>query len=173
MLKILLYPDPRLRQMSKPVDEITDEVRFKASVLTQLVRGQIGMGLAAPQLGWPVRLVVFMESCGAKDSTVIVNPEVVENSGPKLRIEEGCLSIPHVFGRVRRKSRVTVQGTDLDGEPVTITSTGLTGRCLLHEIDHLDGILFIDRLSPVKKQSIRRKLRALEAAALETDRGSR
>ena len=102
------------------------------------------------------------------DELVVINPEVIEKGGGTWTMEEGCLSLPGINGKVKREKRVVFAGSGLDGEGFEIEADGLVGRCLLHEYDHLDGVLFIDRLSSAKKQSIKRKLRELEDEAAET-----
>ena len=96
---------------------------------------------------------------------VFINPEIVERSEDLEPYEEGCLSLPGIRGKVKRERKIKLSGTDLDGNPIELKADGLVARCILHEYDHLDGVLFIDRLSPAKRQSIKRKLRELEAEA--------
>jgi len=163
-LRILTYPDPRLRKKSEPIAEVTDETRERARAMFPVMYEDQGIGLAAPQVGWHVRLFVVNVTGKPEDELVIVNPEVVEKTGGMWLFEEGCLSLPGIRGKVKREKQIVVHGQDLDGEPIEIEADGLVARCILHEYDHLDGILFIDRLSPAKKQSIKRKLRDLEAA---------
>lgn len=160
--QVLKYPDPRLRQKAVPITEITPEVRQRARALFPLMYEEHGIGLAAPQVGWGVRLFVVNISGRPEDELVVVNPEIVEKKGGTWVMEEGCLSLPGIRGKVERERVVVIEGQDLDGNHVRIEADGLNGRCLLHEYDHLEGILFIDRLSPAKKQSIKRKLRELE-----------
>lgn len=159
---VIKYPDPRLRQKATPIREITADIRQRARSMFPLMYESQGIGLAAPQIGWGVRLFVVNVSGRPEDELVIVNPVVVEKSGGTWMFEEGCLSLPGIRGKVEREKVVVVEGQDLDGNPVRVQAEGLDGRCLLHEYDHLDGVLFIDRLSPAKKQSIKRRLRELE-----------
>lgn len=164
---ILVYPDPRLRQTSEPIAEITDEIRERAMAMFPIMYGDNGIGLAAPQIGWHVRLFV-VNVTGEPDKPehefVLVNPEIKTKGGGTWTMEEGCLSLPGIRGKVKREKEIVIHGTDLDGEPVEIECDGLIARVILHEYDHLDGVLFIDRLSAAKKQSIKRRLRELEAA---------
>lgn len=162
---ILTYPDPRLRQVSHPVAEITDEIREQALALFPAMYEDSGIGLAAPQVGWHVRIFVVNVTGKPEDELVFVNPEITERSGGMWSFEEGCLSLPGIRGKVKRERAIKLTGTDLDGEPIELEADGLVARCILHEYDHLDGVLFIDRLSPAKRQSIKRKLRELEAEA--------
>jgi peptide deformylase len=160
--RVLTYPDPRLRLKSEPIREITAEVRRRARAMFPLMYEERGIGLAAPQIGWNVRLFVVNVTGRPEDELVLVNPVCVEKKGGMWSFEEGCLSLPGIRGKVEREREVIFEGTDLDGEPVRLEARELPGRCLLHEYDHLDGVLFIDRLSPAKKQSIKRRLKELE-----------
>lgn len=160
--RVLVYPDPRLRRKAEPIAEVTPEVRQRARAMFPLMYEEHGIGLAAPQIGWNVRLFVMNLSGKPEDEVVVVNPTVVERKGGLWNFEEGCLSLPGIRGKVERERQVVIEGTDLDGNALRFELDGLAGRCMLHENDHLDGVLFIDRLSPAKKQSIKRRLRELE-----------
>jgi peptide deformylase len=162
---ILTYPDPKLRRKAEPLTEITDEVRERVANMFPLMYEAKGIGLAAPQIGWNVRLFVVNVSGEPEDELVLVNPKVLEKDGGFWTLEEGCLSLPGINGKVQREKRVVVEAEDLDGNVFEIEADGMVGRCILHEYDHLDGVLFIDRLSAAKKMSIKRKLRALEERA--------
>ncbi|MDB4947927.1 MAG: peptide deformylase [Gemmatimonadetes bacterium] len=118
-----------------------------------------GIGLAAPQVGISKRLIVVDVNEPEHRPFALLNPRVVETGDETEKMEEGCLSIPGVSGVVERPSRVVVEGTDPDGKPVRIEAAEMLGRCLLHEIDHLDGVLFIDRLSPLKRNMVLRRYR--------------
>ena len=159
---VIRYPDPRLRRTAEPVDEVTPEVVERAQAMFPLMYQERGIGLAAPQVGWNARIFVVNLSGDPEDEIVLVNPKILDEGGGTWRTEEGCLSLPGIYGKVTRVRKIKMVGHDLDGEEVTVEAEGMTARCLLHEYDHLDGILFIDRLSAVKKQAIKRKLRALE-----------
>lgn len=160
--QILVYPDPRLRQRAEPIAAVTDEVRRRARALFPLMYEDHGIGLAAPQVGWSVRLFVINITGKPEDEHVLVNPEIVERRGGLWDYEEGCLSLPGIRGKVKREREIVLKAQDLDGQPFELVCDGLTARCILHEYDHLDGTLFIDRLSPAKKQSLKRRLRELE-----------
>ena len=173
---ILVYPDPRLRVKSDPITEITDEIRERARAMFPIMYADNGIGLAAPQIGWHVRL--FVVNVTGDDNEpgqefVLVNPEIVEKGGGTWAMEEGCLSLPGIRGKVTREKEIVIRGTDLDGEELELTCDGLVARVILHEYDHLDGVLFIDRLSAAKKQSIKRKLRELEAEYEDRQQGVR
>jgi peptide deformylase len=160
--EVIRYPDPRLRRTAKPITEVTPELVARASGLFPLMYEEKGIGLAAPQVGWNVRLFVINLSGEPEDELILLNPVIEEESGGTWRAEEGCLSVPKIYGKVTRSRKIRMVGWNLEGEEIEVEAEGMVARCLLHEYDHLDGILFIDRLSAVKKQAIKRKLRALE-----------
>ena len=160
--KVLLYPDPRLRLKAEPITKITPEVKARARAMFPLMYEERGIGLAAPQIGWNVRLFVMNVTGKPEDEVVVVNPVVTEKTGGMWSFEEGCLSLPGIRGKVERERHVVIEGQDLDGNQLRFELEGLPGRCMLHEYDHLDGMLFIDRLSPAKRQSLKRRLHELE-----------
>ncbi len=149
LLDIRVLGDPILRQETKLVDEITDELRSLAVDMLETMHAAQGIGLAAPQIGRTERMAV-VEVEGAQ--FVLVNPEVIHTEG-KAKGEEGCLSIPDVYGDVERPARCTVRATGLDGETYEVEAYGLLARCFQHEIDHLHGKLFIDYLSVLKRRT--------------------
>ncbi|MDH5235845.1 MAG: peptide deformylase [Gemmatimonadota bacterium] len=148
VLPIAVLGSPVLRQETVPVTVVTDELRALADEMFETMRAASGIGLAAPQVGRTERLCV-VEVAG--QSYTLFNPEIIAREG-KLRWEEGCLSIPEVFGWVNRAAWVKVRALDRDGEPVEVEGTELLGVCLQHEIDHLHGRLFIDHLSFLKRR---------------------
>lgn len=148
VLPITVLGAPILRQETVPVSEITDELRQLADDMLETMRAASGVGLAAPQVGRTERLCVVEVD---EASYVLFNPEIVERRG-KIRWEEGCLSIPEVFGWVDRAAWVKVRALDQNGEVIEVEGTELLGVCLQHEIDHLDGKLFIDHLSFLKRR---------------------
>jgi peptide deformylase len=149
LLDIHVYGSPILRQETTPVDRMTDELRRLTDDMFETMYAAKGIGLAAPQVGRPERLAVI----DIEDNPiVIVNPEIIRTEG-SARGEEGCLSIPEIFGDVDRASRVTVRALNRDGRPFEIDATDLLARCLQHEIDHLHGKLFLDYLSFLKRRS--------------------
>lgn len=164
-MKVLQYPDKRLRKSAEPVGEITDDVRSKIQQMFAVMYAQKGIGLAAPQVDWPVRLFVMNVSGAKKDELVLINPEILEERGGTWLIEEACLSVPGISGKVKRSKEIIIKAQSINGEEFTVKATGMIARCMLHEYDHLDGTLFIDRLSPAKKAAIKGKLRRLEQAA--------
>jgi peptide deformylase len=149
VLDIRVLGDPILREETKPVVQITDEIRTLAKHMFETMYIAKGIGLAAPQVGRTERLAVVDVD---DNPLVIINPEVVHAEG-KEKAEEGCLSIPEVYGDVERPVRVRVRATGIDGKLFEIEATELLARCLQHEIDHLHGKLFIDYLSVLKKRS--------------------
>jgi len=157
---VLQFPDRRLREVSKPIEAVTDEIRALAQDMLDVMYDEPGIGLAAPQLGFPVRLIVvdvgWTEEDAEKSPRVLVNPEIVDAEG-KITWNEGCLSVPDFQADVERAERVRLRATDLDGNPLEIEASGLEAVCFQHEIDHLDGVLFIDRISRLKRSMYVRK----------------
>lgn len=138
--KIVHYPDPILRKKARPVPSVTDEVRQLIDEMIEAMRAASGVGLAAPQVGVSQRVIVWDVGDGAG---ALVNPKIIRTAGSQVG-PEGCLSLPGLQGTVQRPERVVVRGLDRDGNEVRISGEGLLARCLCHEIDHLDGRLFID-----------------------------
>ncbi len=150
LLPIRVLGDPILREETKPVDAFTPELQQLIDDMFETMHAAHGVGLAAPQVGRTERLTV-MEVNGER--FVLINPEIVEREGT-LKWEEGCLSIPELYGDVNRSARVVVEALDRNGTPVTLEGTELMGVCLQHEIDHLHGKLFIDHLSLLKRRKL-------------------
>lgn len=151
--EIRLLGDPVLREECEPVEELDEEMRRLADDLLETMYDADGVGLAAPQVGVPVRMFAYDVRDPELPSGVLVNPRVVEASGTR-KGEEGCLSIPGLSAVVERPERAVVEGTDPDGDGVRIEAEGLLARCLLHENDHLDGVLFLDRVGPLKRRML-------------------
>jgi peptide deformylase len=151
------YPDSILRQKAAPIKEITDEIRSLAADMVETMHAANGVGLAANQVGVSLRLVVI-DMGEEKEPNVVtfINPEIIEATDEEIA-EEGCLSVPGFYEPVKRALHVTVRGTGLDGSEQTMKCSGLSARACQHEIDHLEGILFIDHLSPLKKQLFRKE----------------
>ena len=147
ILDIRVLGDPILRQSTVPVNEITDELRTLVADMFETMHHARGIGLAAPQVGRTERLAVI-EIEG--EPLVVINPEILETSG-KAKAEEGCLSIPDIYADVERPKDVAIRAMDLDGNTYELQATELLARCLQHEIDHLDGKLFLDYLSVLKR----------------------
>lgn len=156
-LEILQYPDERLRRRAAPVEGVDERVRRLVDDMLETMYAAPGIGLAATQVGVEERVAVIDVSEHKDAPLVLVNPEIVAREGT-TESEEGCLSIPDVYEKVRRAERVTVRALDRDGTPYELTAEGLLAVCVQHEIDHLDGRLFIDRLSLLKRQRIEKRL---------------
>jgi peptide deformylase len=157
---IVRYGDPVLHAPSAPVETIDDSIRALFDDMIATMYAAPGIGLAAPQIGVPLRVIVIDLSVGEDPAQVIrlVNPEFVEREGEQKH-EEGCLSIPGYAGSPTRPERVTVRGLDPDGQERVYAATELLARAFCHEIDHIDGLVFVDRLSPLKRDLMKRKLR--------------
>jgi peptide deformylase len=158
---ILLHPDPRLKKVCAPVDDLTDELRALGDDMLATMYDAPGVGLAAPQVGVLSRLIVVdcvKEEGEAARPLIMFNPEVIASSDDLNTYEEGCLSIPEQFADVTRPADVDVRWMDRDGNERTETFTKLWATCVQHEIDHLDGKLFIDYLKPLRRQMITRKM---------------
>ena len=163
LLQIRHYPDPVLKQPAAAVANFDEKLRQLAEDMTETMYAAPGVGLAAPQVGVGLRLAVI--DCAPKDEPpallVLVNPQIVASEGESCE-EEGCLSVPGFYAKVDRSSRVRVSFQDLDGRPKLIEAEGLTAVACQHEIDHLDGILFVDHLSPLKRSMFRKKWKKLQ-----------
>jgi peptide deformylase len=150
-MSIRTYGDPVLRRPAETVLTIDDEVRKICERMVEEMLRAEGVGLAAPQIGVPKRIIILdVEG----EFHVLINPELVSASEETESGTEGCLSVPGVHSEVARSTRVTLAGTNLDGERVEITGEGLLARAMQHEMDHIDGRLFVDRLSQVKRRSL-------------------
>ncbi len=160
ILDIVKYPETVLAEPTNPVENFGDELRQLADDMVATMHAAPGIGLAAPQVGRSERICVVDLSVGETDDDlmVLVNPRVIEEEGT-VRDEEGCLSFPDLMLVVPRPERVVVEAQDLEGNPLQIEGEELLARCLHHEIDHLDGVLFIDRVSPLKRDLARRKIK--------------
>lgn len=150
LLDIRVLGDPVLRQTTTPVAAVTDALRQLADDMFETMYAARGIGLAAPQVGRTERLAVV----DVEDEPIVMfNPEIVRTEGPAAKSEEGCLSIPEVYGDVERPSRIVVRFLGRDGQPVEREADDLLARCIQHEVDHLDGKLFIDYLGPFKRRA--------------------
>lgn len=158
---ILHYPDPRLRQVAKPVAIVDDEIRRLVDDMAETMYAAPGIGLAAVQINVPKRVVVIDLSETRRALQVFVNPEIVERDGKQV-FEEGCLSVPGVFDEVERAQHIRVRALDRDGKPFELEAEGLLATCIQHEIDHLDGKVFVDYLSRLKQSRIRKKIEKQE-----------
>jgi peptide deformylase len=150
ILDIRVLGDPVLRKPTKPVTEVTDELRKLIADMFETMYAAEGIGLAAPQVGRSERLAV-VDVEGRKYT--LINPEIVSKIGAVEKAEEGCLSIPDIYGDIERPPDVTIRALDENGNQYEASASDLLGRCFQHEIDHLDGKLFIDYLSPLKRRA--------------------
>jgi peptide deformylase len=174
ILEVLTYPNPRLRHKAKAVDSVTPELKQLAQDMLETMYAEKGIGLAAIQVGVEVRLLVIdifpkgedrYDLDGMTDlekavsmPLVIFNPEITHREG-KTTYDEGCLSVPGFYETVERSKYIEVKGLDLDGSPIEYKLDGLLAICMQHEIDHLDGKVFIDRLSPIKSNRLKAKIK--------------
>jgi peptide deformylase len=153
-LEVLQFPDPRLKRLSEPVTGPAAVLRALADDMLVVMYDEPGIGLAAPQLGHAIRLVVmdtdWSDEGAERNPTIILNPEIVEREG-KILWEEGCLSVPDFTAEVERAERIVVRYRNLDDREIREDVSGLRAVCFQHEIDHLDGVLFIDRISRLKR----------------------
>ena len=166
LLKILEFPDPRLRTKAKPVEKVDDALRQVIDDLFETMYAAAGIGLAATQVDLHKRLLVLDVSRDKSDPHVFINPQILEKDGA-LVTEEGCLSVPGYYENVERAEHIRVSFLDRDGNAVEQAFDGMLAVCIQHEIDHLNGRLFVDYLSEAKRQRIRKRLmkdRRLQAA---------
>ncbi|QDY68177.1 peptide deformylase [Qingshengfaniella alkalisoli] len=162
---ILIHPDPRLKKVADPVADISDELRALSDDMLATMYNAPGIGLAAPQIGVMKRVIVL--DCEKEEGTepkplVMFNPEIIASSDEQSTYEEGCLSIPEIYAEVTRPKLVTARWIDRDGNEQQQEFDELWATCVQHEIDHLDGKLFIDYLKPLKRQMITRKMTKLK-----------
>ena len=157
ILNILEFPDPRLRTVATPVAEVDDELRILAENMLETMYAAPGIGLAATQVNVHQRLLVLDVSEERNEPRVFFNPEIVIESGHQV-YEEGCLSVPGIYAEVKRAEQIRVQALGLDGQAFELDAEGLLAVCIQHEMDHLEGKLFVDYLSPLKRRRVRKKL---------------
>ena len=165
--EILVLPDTRLRQVAEPIPAVSDEVKQLAADMLETMYAAPGIGLAAPQIGEMKRIVVMDLSKEGEtpDPIVMINPEIKSYSEDTVTTEEGCLSIPEIYYDVERPAEVTVEYTDLEGKRVTRGATDRLAICIQHELDHLDGVLYIDYLSRLKRDRVLKKFQKAEKLA--------
>jgi len=164
VLTVLHYPDERLRTIAKPVATVNDETRQLVADMLETMYAENGIGLAATQVNVHQRVVVIDLSEERNQPQIFINPEITEKSGDTT-YEEGCLSVPQNYANVERAAEITLKAQDLDGNWFEIKADGLLAICLQHELDHLIGKLFIDYLSPLKRDRIKKKLEKQARAA--------
>lgn len=164
-LKILHYPEPVLLRVGRPVDaaELNDDFRATVEAMFRLMYDAGGVGLAAPQVGISKRFFIMdvPNEDGSPNPLVFINPEIIAVEGEQVG-DEGCLSFPGVYQVIKREMRVIARAQNLEGEAFEADLTDLAARCVLHETDHCDGIVFLDRMSPLKREIAKRKIRRLQ-----------
>jgi peptide deformylase len=158
LLKILHYPDKRLHTVARPVEVVDDAIRQLAADMAETMYAAPGIGLAATQVDRHIQLIVVDVSEKRDDLKVFINPEIIAAEGEAVG-EEGCLSVPGIYDKVKRAQRIRVRALDLQGEPFELEAEGLLGVCIQHEIDHLKGKVFVEYLSRLKQDRIRQKLK--------------
>lgn len=155
LLEIKTHPNEVLERKAEPVKEVTDELKTLAADMFETMYANQGIGLAAPQVGRSIRMVVLDPKAGTEEQGqqqyVLINPEIVQKRG-SIIWEEGCLSLPGIMGRVKRANQVVVEATNLEGEVFQVEGDELLAVLIQHELDHLEGILFINRVSPLQKK---------------------
>ena len=157
-LTILEFPDPRLRRVAKPVEAVTERERQLAADMLETMYDARGIGLAATQVNEGLRLLVLDLSENRDQPKVFINPEIIDRSGSQS-CEEGCLSVPGIYAEVDRAEKIRVRALGLDGETFEMDADGLLAVCIQHEIDHLDGKVFVDYLSPLKRRMVEKRLK--------------
>jgi peptide deformylase len=162
---ILHYPDPRLRRRAQPVAKVTEEIRRLVDDMAETMYAAPGIGLAAIQVDEAKRVLVIDISETRDQLQVFINPEILDHDGEQT-FEEGCLSVPGIFDEVTRPAFVKVRALDRDGKPFELEARGLLATCIQHEIDHLDGKVFVDYLSRLKQTRIRKKLEKHQRLAM-------
>lgn len=161
--EILVWPDPRLKEKALPVKTVNDEIRHLIDDMFETMYQAEGVGLAATQIGVKHRVVTVDTSSADRDVApfAMINPEILESEGT-VKWKEGCLSVPGEAEDVTRSARVKVRFLDRNGDPVELEATGLTAVCIQHEVDHLDGIVFVDHISSLKREMIRKRMKRLK-----------
>jgi peptide deformylase len=165
LLPILHYPDPRLHKVAAPVTVVDDRIRQLVKDMAETMYAAPGIGLAATQVDVHQRLLIIDISETRDQLQIFINPEILERSG-EAETEEGCLSVPGIYDKVTRAERVKVQALNTQGEKFTLEAEGLLAVCIQHEIDHLDGKVFVEYLSRLKQQRIAAKLKKQQRAAM-------
>ncbi len=163
-MQIVHYPHPALRWVSKPVREVNDEIRRIAGEMLELMYASKGIGLAANQVAMPLQLFVLNPKSDPNQKEgerVFINPRIIDRKG-LVEEEEGCLSLPGIFAKLKRAERIKITATGLDGQPFEHEAEGLASRAIQHEVDHLQGILFTDKLNPLEKIRVIMKIREFE-----------
>ena len=172
LLEILHFPDPRLRRKARPVEVVDDALRKTVADMFETMYAAPGVGLAATQVNILHQVAVLDVSEDKDEPRCLINPNIIERDGEE-EMREGCLSVPEVFAYVKRAEKITIESLDLDGQATTLEADGLLAVCIQHEIDHLQGRLFIDYLSPLKRDRLKKKLLKAQKAGQSTPPPSR
>ncbi|MEM7309455.1 MAG: peptide deformylase [Planctomycetota bacterium] len=159
--ELTLFPNPLLRRPCPPVEAFDDELRATVEAMYELMYASQGVGLAAPQVGLRKRILVLNPTGKPEDELTLINPVLIEKSGPEVMFEEGCLSFPAIYAEIERPDRCRVEACDVDGNPIQGEYEGFISRIIQHEQDHLEGVLLVDRMSPADKQRHRAALEDL------------
>ena len=165
LLKILQYPDPRLYTVAKRVERVDDHICKLISDMAETMYSAPGVGLAATQVDKHLQIIIVDISETRDDLRMLINPELEFSDGECER-EEGCLSVPGIYEKVRRAERIKVRALDIQGKPFLLEADGLLARCILHEMDHLQGKVFVEYLSPLKQSRLRAKLKKRQRETL-------
>ena len=168
LLPILVYPDPRLTTVAQPVAEVNDAIRAKIADMFDTMYESRGIGLAATQVDFHQRLIVIDVSEERNERLVVINPEIEWMGDERVKGEEGCLSVPGVYDGVERATEIRVSALDENGNSRVIEAEGLLAICLQHEIDHLNGKVFVEYLSPLKRNRIKTKMAKAQREASKT-----
>ena len=164
LLEILHFPDPRLRLKAKPVAQVDDQVRQMVKDMFETMYDAPGIGLAATQVNIQLEVIVIDVSENKDHPLCLINPKIITEDGTE-EMQEGCLSVPGFYENVTRAENVTIQALNEEGETFELAADGLLAVCIQHEMDHLQGKLFVDYLSPLKRQRIKKKLEKLDKSA--------
>ena len=165
ILNILHYPDPRLREKALPVEEVNSEIKQLVADMFETMYEAPGIGLAATQANIQKRIIVIDISENKSEPHCFINPEIIESNGTE-EMEEGCLSVPGIYEKVQRAEHIKVRALDREGKSFEMEADGLLSICIQHEMDHLEGKLFVDYLSELKRQRIRKKIEKLRQKTL-------
>lgn len=172
LLDILHFPDPRLRRKARPVEVVGDALKKTVEDMFETMYDAPGIGLAATQVNILQQVAVIDVSEDKNEPRCLINPNIIEREGEE-EMREGCLSVPEIFAHVKRAQKITVEALDLEGRPMILEAEGLLAVCIQHEIDHLQGKLFIDYLSPLKRARLKKRLLKAQKAAHTEPGGAR
>lgn len=161
LIEILHFPDPRLRKKAVPVDEVNNQIRQTVMDMFETMYNAPGIGLAATQVNIQQQIIVIDVTENKSGPLCLINPEIIAKDGEE-EMQEGCLSVPGIFENVRRAEKITIKALDQQGQEITLEADGLLSVCIQHEMDHLEGKLFVDYLSPLKLQRIKKKMLKLK-----------